>query len=329
MPYKRKYKYRRKRYRKRYKKRYGRKRYKKRYKRKGVTAKTVRRIVAKVIQRKRETFSKIKVPDDFFNQNNGWRGMANLTYAPTHTPTHEYNSVGVVKERLFNQADFNTLPEEEDHMAGDSFYIKGLLLQFSIEWGQFQLHSNQSLKWFIIQAPLCDGADSPTVNAGLFKGFFLTAPENEFKQARRNLGYKIIRKGTWYPPKRLTNNLLKVFPAFTATELPNNPTVLIQRPHITELASATYNGQTYNQSPQPIKTITNKTIYMKWKTGKKIGFRSLAADAYIHDRETAIIRNSNWWFVMFKTGITSNNVGLPAGGSILVKMRQQTWFCDN
>ena len=257
----------------------------------------------------------------------------NLTYPPAQENSITYETPNVYKLRCFDYTDY---PQGVDvgNIIGNSFKVKGLLFQFQCIWTKFSLNNELSLRWYIVETPCnltSNNTIAPVFNASLWKSAKMTSPENEYRRQRRALKYKIIRRGTFYPPRRLSNALRPADSSLISHDITDTGNThlgaIVANSNPTSSQTVTVNQVTYGSAPKPVAVSSYHSIYLKWKRGLKIRFKNLAYDDYIPD-EGQMCANKNWWLVVHKTGITSDG-NPPSGATCRFQLRQQVWYSDD
>lgn len=227
MPYKRSYKRRprtRRRYRRRvrnsFKKKYKKKYYKKvRISKKSyskrrqqlLSVNTVKKIAKRVVNGRAETLTRVVDPSNYYdNGGDHFIPIVSLNFPSQSQSSTTYDTPGIYRDQLMSQTDFN-VGSVYNTYCGKTFILKSILYKFRLQWQVPAAALTPKVRWYLIQTPAIKNslATFPIVNANLFKNDFYSPSERQFSAVRRQLGYKVLKRGTFYPPRNMTTQPMK------------------------------------------------------------------------------------------------------------------------
>lgn len=348
MPYKRRYRRRRVRFRKKNRKRYYKSK-KKYYKKKRISKRsyalnrqqllsvaTIKKICKRQIIGWKENMVKVKSPEQYINNNgNFYWPITFLTYPGAQVDSLTLDTNGIYRDNLISTTEV-TIGGGVNEILGNSYIAKAIMYKFRIKWSQAAQSTNIKLRWYLIKCRArAGGADlPPIINGSLFKGNFMSPTERQFKKIRQLLGYTIVKRGTFYPPRTITNTPLKgqlttsTGQTFIQANNANYHLTYVQD-RINPL-SANQNPDNVVQYPPMINTLTHKVLYFKFN--KKINLKNLPEGPGVPDYQTQLHAGSSllrYFLIMFKDSYPTNLTDLSDVSHVGVQTQKTFYYADD
>lgn len=245
-----------------------------------------------------------------------------------NTPSSLLDTANCFNYRLFNPTSTFEVGSGPNQVLGQQLFLRSYLLKCRIKWTLPASCLNVCIRWFLIQTKATYVQEDPVVNASIFKTEFWSPPERQFSAFRKNIGYKVIKRGIWRSPKgNLGNNGNRSQHMNYRTVKNCGPNQNATIEHTQSIYTIQENG--CNLPHTIVDLYQDKTIYLK--INKKLKTSTVPFDNMIHDGLGQKIPSApfRWYLIMFKDG-EPNGTPTPYNQipSVAVACKSFTFFND-